>query len=58
MTLTTIGALAALLVSYISPVLSQIASVLIIGLVMDMIFTWLQNSVMLRWYCEKKGIGS
>ena len=58
MTLTTIGALAALLVSYISPVLSQIASVLIIGLVMDMIFTWLKNSVMLRWYCEKKGIGS
>ena len=58
MTLTTIGALAALLVSYISPVLSHIASVLIIGLVMDMIFTWLQNSVMLRWYCEKKGIGS
>jgi len=55
MTLTSIGALVALLVSYISPVLSKIATVLIIGLTMDIIYTWLQNAVILRWYLEKKG---
>jgi preprotein translocase subunit SecF len=56
MSLTTIGALSALLISGISPVLSQIAMVLLIGISIDIINTWLQNSVILRWYAEKKGI--
>lgn len=56
MTLTSIGALTALLLSAISPVLSQIAAVLLIGLVFDIMNTWLMNSVILKWYCEKKGL--
>jgi len=30
--------------------------VLLIGLAVDMVNTWLQNAVLLRWYCERKGI--
>jgi preprotein translocase subunit SecF len=56
MTLTSIGALTALLLSAISPVLSQIAMVLLIGLVFDIMNTWLMNSVILRWYVERKGL--
>jgi preprotein translocase subunit SecF len=56
MTLTSIGALTALLLSSISPVLSQIALVLLIGLVIDIMNTWLMNSVVLRWYCERRGL--
>ncbi len=56
MTLTTLGALVALLLSSISVVLSQIAMVLLIGLVFDIMNTWLMNSVMLKWYVERKGI--
>ncbi len=56
MTLTSIAALTALLLSAISPVLSQIAMVLIIGLTIDIMNTWLMNSVVLKWYCEKKGL--
>ncbi len=56
MSFTSIGALAALLLFGISPVLSQIAMVLLIGLSVDIVITWLQNSILLRWYCEKRGI--
>lgn len=56
MTLTSIGALVALLLSAISPVLSQIALVLLIGLTIDIMNTWLMNSVALKWYCEKRGL--
>ncbi len=54
MTITTIGALSALLVSSISPVLSGIAMVLLIGLVVDIMNTWMMNSVMLKWYTERR----
>ncbi|NIO21540.1 MAG: protein translocase subunit SecF [Candidatus Aenigmarchaeota archaeon] len=56
MTITSIAALTALLLSAISPVLSQIATVLIIGLAIDIMNTWLMNSVILKWYCERKGL--
>lgn len=56
MTITTMGALTAIILVGISPVLTQIASVLMIGLFIDIINTWFQNSVILRWYCERKGI--
>ena len=55
MTLTTIGALTVLFVSNLNPVLSQIAAVLIIGLVVDMASTWLTNAGLLRWYVSRKG---
>lgn len=54
MTLTTIGALAVLFISNLNPVLSQIAAVLLIGLVVDMASTWLTNSGLLMWYMNRK----
>ena len=53
---TTLGALVALLVLDVNPVLSQIATILVIGLAVDIINTWLQNSVLLRWHCERRGM--
>ena len=54
MTFTSIGALTALLISSISVVLSEIAAVLLIGLAFDIANTWLTNSVILRWYVERR----
>jgi preprotein translocase subunit SecF len=56
MTGTTMGALIALYITAVSPVLSQIAAVLLIGLCADVILTWFQNSVLLRMYMERKGM--
>lgn len=56
MTATTIGALAALLLSGLSPVLSQIATILLIGILLDIPNTWIQNYGLLRWYMENKGL--
>ena len=56
MTFTTIGALTVLVISSINPVLTEIASVLLIGLVFDMINTWIQNTGILVFYAEKKGL--
>ncbi len=53
---TTIGALGALYISAVSPVLSQIAAVLLIGLVIDLVNTWLQNATILRWYIERRAL--
>ena len=39
----------------VSTVLNEIAAVLLIGLIADLLFTWLQNSVILRWYVKRKG---
>lgn len=56
MTLTSIGALTPLLLLGISPVITQIANVLMIGLAFDIMNTWITNVIILRWYCEKKGM--
>lgn len=56
MTLTTLGAVTALLLFSLSPVLNQIAAVLAIGLVVDILNTWVQNAGVLRWYLERKGL--
>jgi len=53
---TTIGALAVLYISSVSAVLSQIASVLLIGLVLDIVNTWIQNAAIIKWYAVRKGI--
>ena len=53
---TTLAALLALYLSAVSSVLSQIAAVLLIGLLIDIINTWMQNATILRWYCERRGI--
>ncbi len=38
-----------------SDVIIQIMTVLLIGLIGDIIFTWIQNAGILRWYLEKRG---
>jgi preprotein translocase subunit SecF len=53
---TTIGALAVLYISSVSSVLSQIASVLLIGLVLDIANTWIQNAAIIKWYAVRKGL--
>ncbi len=57
MTLTSIGAMITIIIIPLPEVLNQIASVILIGLSIDIINTWLFNSVLLRWYCESRGIG-
>lgn len=51
---TTGAALVALFVMNTSSVITQIASVLLIGLVFDAINTWITNAGLLRWYIERK----
>ncbi len=50
MSAASIAALLAIIVFSPASVLTQIASVLIIGLFFDMPNTWLQNSAILRWH--------
>jgi preprotein translocase subunit SecF len=57
MTLTSIGAMITIIMIPLPDVLNQIASVILIGLSIDIINTWLFNSVLLRWYCESRGVG-
>ncbi|MBD3263246.1 protein translocase subunit SecF [Candidatus Woesearchaeota archaeon] len=56
MELTTIIALTVLWIVSPALVLRQIAAILIIGLLFDLLFTWIQNTGILRWYLEKKGV--
>ena len=51
---TTGVALTALFVMNASSVMTQIASVLLIGLVFDVLNTWITNAGLLRWYIERK----
>lgn len=53
---TTIGALTVLYLSSVSLVLSQIASVLLIGLIFDLVNTWIQNAAIIKWYAVRKGL--
>ncbi|MGM5481972.1 MAG: protein translocase subunit SecF [Nanobdellota archaeon] len=39
-----------------SEVLTQIMTIVLIGLLVDLVNTWLQNVGLLRWYADKKGI--
>jgi preprotein translocase subunit SecF len=56
MTLTTLGVLAAVILTTTSAVLFAIASVLLIGLAIDIINTWLMNATIIRWYAERRGL--
>jgi len=51
---TTGAALLSLFVMSASSVMTQIASVLLIGLVFDVFNTWITNAGLLRWYMERK----
>ncbi|MEM5797778.1 MAG: protein translocase subunit SecF [Candidatus Aenigmatarchaeota archaeon] len=53
MSATTIAALLTMILLSLSPVISQIATVLLIGIFVDICFTWCQNAVLIRWWIEK-----
>jgi len=58
MTTTTLAAtIAMLVVAWIGSVqiLTEIAAVLLIGLVFDILNTWLTNAAILKWYVQKGG---
>jgi preprotein translocase subunit SecF len=57
MTTTTLAAVAAMgIVAYLGnvPVIPAIASVLFIGLIFDILNTWLTNAGIIKWYVEKQ----
>jgi len=54
MATTTLVALTIALIFAQSEVLKQIMIILLIGLIVDIMNTWLQNAGILRWYMEKK----
>jgi preprotein translocase subunit SecF len=51
---TAIVALFALFVITESVVIDQIASIMLIGMMFDLVNTWMFNAPVLRWYMEKK----
>lgn len=57
MTTTTLVAVVVALIITNSPVVRQIMLILFIGLIVDIINTWIQNAAILRVYLEKKYAG-
>jgi len=56
MSCTTLAAMAALYFISASAIITQIASILLIGLSLDVLNTWLLNAGLLRWYIERRAI--
>ena len=56
MTTTTLTALIAGLFFSNSDTILQIMLILFIGLIVDLPMTWIQNTGILRWYLERKGV--
>ena len=54
MSVTTLVAITVAYIVVDSPVLQEIMLIMIIGLVVDIINTWIQNAGLLRWYLERK----
>jgi preprotein translocase subunit SecF len=54
MNITTLVAVTIALIVSESPVITQIMTIIFIGLIVDMINTWFQNAGILRLYVEKK----
>ncbi|RME54011.1 protein translocase subunit SecF [Candidatus Woesearchaeota archaeon] len=55
MSLTTIVAVTVALLVTRSEVIAQIMLILLIGLLVDLVMTWLQNAGILRWYLALRG---
>lgn len=56
MNITTLAAITIALIFTQSDVIRQIMTILFIGLIVDMINTWIQNVGIIRWYAEKRGM--
>ena len=54
MSVTTIAAITVSLIFSRSETITQIMLILLIGLLVDIIMTWIQNAGLLRWHLEKK----
>jgi preprotein translocase subunit SecF len=54
MSITTLVAVGVAFVFAQSEVLKQIFIILIIGLIVDLINTWIQNAGILRWHIDRK----
>jgi len=54
MSVTTIAAVTVSLIFSRSETITQIMIILLIGLLVDIIMTWIQNAGLLRWHLEKK----
>lgn len=54
MNLTTLAAVTVALFISQSQIITQIMTILFIGLLVDMINTWIQNAGILRWYAESE----
>ena len=54
MNITTLAAVGVGLIVASSQTLIQIMTILFIGLLVDMVNTWIQNAGILRWYMERK----
>lgn len=55
MTFTAMGAVLAILLFSKATILTEIALIIFIGLIIDLVATWIQNVGLLRWYLERKG---
>ncbi|MDP6845482.1 MAG: hypothetical protein QF460_00770 [Candidatus Nanoarchaeia archaeon] len=55
MSITSIVALFVLYLASTAAILKTISLILIIGLLLDLMYTWIQNAGILRMYLEKKG---
>jgi preprotein translocase subunit SecF len=54
MTITAIASTLVVLIFSRSEVLTQIMLILFIGLMADLVNTWIQNVAILKWYLERK----
>ena len=54
MSVTTLVAITVAFIIADSPVLQEIMLIMLIGLVVDLVNTWVQNAGLLRWYLENK----
>jgi preprotein translocase subunit SecF len=56
MQITTLVAMIVIIIISPAAILKQIALVMVIGLLIDIPSTWLQNTGLLRWYLERKNV--
>jgi preprotein translocase subunit SecF len=54
MQITTAVTVTIILIFSNNPVFTQIMTIILIGMIFDVLYTWLQNTAILKWYVERK----
>ena len=54
MQVTTATTVTVILFFSINPVFTQIMTIILIGMFFDVLYTWVQNAAILKWYVERK----